>query len=350
MKLLFVDHTTKLGGIDDLERQARGGMVSSLFYVTDRLAARGFEVVVWGTLDAATTAGVRWTTEPEDDAAAIIFNRGMADGHPALGSGHRFLWAHDLPHIGFCPDPRRMRSLTGLVSMSQYADRVWRAMFDYAGRSTVIPNGVEKQLFKPAAHKDHGLLLYASAPNRGLWRLPLIYDAIKSRHAGYQTRFHAYSNMRTQHPGEIRETEDNYELDYSTCEEVGIRRMDPIPQADLAIEMGKAGMMILPTNYPEICSNIVLQSLCCETPVITTGLIGSTGEWLEHDKNALLTKYAPRDYMVYQKEVIMYALEALGSTKLWKKLQRGARKTARTQILSWDDVADRWAKMVRRYC
>ena len=66
----------------------------------------------------------------DNKADVIVFNRGMADGHPELGPGKRILWAHDLPHIGFCPNPQRMNSLTCLVSMSQYADRVWREMFD----------------------------------------------------------------------------------------------------------------------------------------------------------------------------------------------------------------------------
>ena len=347
MKILFVDHTTKLGGIDDLATQARGGMVSSLFHVTNGLAERGHEVVVWSGLDDETPAGVRWVSEPEDDADAIVFNRGMADGHPELGSGRRFLWAHDLPHIGFCPNPRHMRGLACLVSMSRYADRVWRHLFDYDGKSTLIPNGVDFDLFKPRG-KTPEYLIYASAPNRGLWRLPLIYDAVKNRHKG-RIWCHAYSNMRTQHPNEIKETEDNYELDYSTCEEVGIRRLDPIPQHKLAVQLGQAGMLLLPTNYPEICSNIILQSLACGTPVITTGLIGSAGEWLKHRKNAMLTTYAPRDYMVYQKEIIMACVEVLGNTRLARKMQRGALRTARTQILSWDDVADRWAGMVNRY-
>ena len=348
MKILFVDHTPKLSSIDELERKARGGMVSSLFHVTNGLARRGYEVAVWSTLDAKTPDGVRWTTEPEDDADVIVFNRGMDDAKPELGSGHRILWAHDLPHIGFCPDPRHMRSLTCLVSMSQYADRVWRRLFDYPGRSVIIPNGVDKDLFKPGP-KTQQYMIYASAPNRGLWRLPLIFDAVRNRHKG-KIWMSAYTNMRTLHPSEIKETEDNYELDYSTCEEVGIRRLDPIPQHELAGELGRAGMMVLPTNYPEICSNIVLQSLACGTPVITTGLIGSTGEWLKHRKNAMLTEYAPRDYMVYQKEIIMALLEVLGSTRLWKRMQRGALRTAKTQILSWDGVVDRWENMVNRYC
>lgn len=324
-------------------------MVSSLGKITDGLSRRGHDVYVWSNgFDAESESGVKWRSDPIDDADVIVFNRGMNDGHPELGRGKRILWAHDLPHIGFCPNPKAVNALSGLVSMSHYADRVWRDFFEYKGKSFLIPNGVDKDLFKPAEHKDHGYLIYASAPNRGLWRLPLIFDAIKGRAKISSVRMSAYSNMRAMHPGEIKETEDNYELDYSTCEEVGIRRFDPIPQNELAIELGRAGMMILPTNYPEICSNIVLQSIACETPVITTGQIGSVPEWLTHRKNSILTQYAPRDYMIYQKEVILGACEVLGNTKLWKKLRHGCAKT-RKMILSWDDVADRWEKMVNRF-
>ena len=344
MRILFVDHTTKLTSLDDLKKP-RGGMVTSLSIVTEGLQKSGHNVYVWGGLEETSESGVCWTKDPINKADIIVFNRGMADGHPELGPGKRILWAHDLPHIGFCPNPQRMNSLTCLVSMSQYADRVWREMFDYKGKSVIIPNGVS-DIFKPRP-KEIGYMIYASAPNRGLWRLPLIFDAIKSRAKISSIRLHAYSNMRTLHPNEIKETEDNYELDYSTCEEVGIRRLDPIPQSELAVELGTAGLMILPTNYPEICSNIILQSIACGTPVITTGQIGSVPEWLKHRKNAMLTTYAPRDYMVYQKQIIMNACEVLGNTRLWRKLRQGAE---RTRILSWDDVVGRWVKMVNRYC
>jgi len=348
MKILFVDHTTHIKCLEDFKLKARGGMVTSLGKVSDGLS-KNHEVFVWAKgFNAESEAGVKWISDPIDDADIIVFNRGMDNGHPELGKGKRILWAHDLPHIGFCPDPKTMNSLSGLVSMSQYADRVWRDMFEYKGKSFLIPNGVDFNLFNPAHEKDHGYLIYASAPNRGLWRLPLIFDAIKGRAKISSVRMTAFSNMRTMHPGEIKETEDNYELDYSTCEEVGIIRKDPIPQKELAIELGRASMMLLPTNYPEICSNLVLQSLACGTPVITTGKIGSIPEWLTHRKNSMLTNYAPRDYMVYQKEIILNTCEVLGNTRLWKKLRRGAEKT-RNKILSWEDVVGRWERMVNRF-
>ena len=346
MKILFVDNNTHLKTLDDLKTQARGGMVASLLHVTDGLSKKGYDVHVWGNdFDDVSAAGVTWHKDPINDADVIIFNRGIGDAAPALGPGKRILWTHDLPHAGHCKDHRYMNALTCMVSMSKYGDRVWRDMFDYTGKSVCIPNGVDKGLFKRAPNKECQYLIYASAPNRGLWRMPLIFDAIRNHVPG--TYMRAYSNMRSQHPGEIKETEDNYELDYYSCEEAGIDRRDPIPQHELAKELGSAGLMILPTNYPEICSNSILQSLACGTPVITAGSIGSAPEWLKHKKNAMLTTYQARDYMVFQRQIIQYAVTVLRDRPMHLRMMAAA---AKTKILSWDDVVDRWDAMVRRYC
>ena len=346
MKLLFVDSNTHLNTLDDLKTSARGGMVSSLLIVTDGLARKGYDVHVWGNdFDAVSDDGVKWHKDPEvTDADAIIFNRGIGDGAPALGPGKRFLWTHDLPHAGHCKNHKYMNMLTCMVSMSKYGDRVWRDMFDYTGKSVLIPNGVDKELFKPG-EKDPSYLIYASAPNRGLWRLPLIFDAIRTHVPG--THMRAYSDMKTLHPAEAKETEANYELDYHSCEEAGIERLDPIPQHELAVEIGRAGLMILPTNYPEICSNSILQSLACGTPVITAGSIGSAPEWLKHKKNSMLTTYQARDYMVFQRQIIQNTVTVLRDKRMHLKMMRAA---VNTKILSWADVIEKWDAMVRRYC
>ena len=347
MKILFVDSNTHLKTLDDLKTQARGGMVSSLLIVTDGLSRKGHDVHVWGNdFDAVSDSGVTWHKKPTvTNADAIVFNRGLGSGEPALGTGKRFLWTHDLPHAGHVKDHKFLNMLTCMVSMSRFGDRIWRDMFDYKGRSVIIPNGVNKDLFKPSEIKDPKYLIYASAPNRGLWRLPLIFDAIKNHVPGVRMR--AYSNMKTLHPGEAKENEANYELDYGSCEEAGIERLDPIPQHELAEELGCAGLMILPTNYPEICSNAILQSLSCGTPVITAGSIGSAPEWLRHKKNSILTTYQARDYMVFQRQIIKGAVSVLSHRPTHLRMMKEA---AKTKILSWGAVIEKWDAMVRRYC
>ena len=62
MRLLFIDASTKLKTVRDLDSQGRGGMVSSLFKVTDYLARRGHHVCVLSDIESTgqTKSGVNW--------------------------------------------------------------------------------------------------------------------------------------------------------------------------------------------------------------------------------------------------------------------------------------------------
>jgi glycosyltransferase involved in cell wall biosynthesis len=207
----------------------------------------------------------------------------------------------------------------------------------------LIPNGVDKNLFYPRK-KDLDYLIYCSAPNRGLKRLPLIFDAIRNR----STRvvyMKAFSNMKDLHPNECYNNIDEHVISYKECDESGIEMLNPVPQHILAEELGAAGLMILPTDYPEICSNVILQSLASGTPIITTGQLGSSCEWLQHSKNGMVTKYKPYDYMVYTLEMVRNALYVLDNERLHKKM---IDRAFNTKINTWEEIGAKWDKMLRR--
>ena len=102
--------------------------------------------------------------------------------------------------------------------------------------------------------------------------------------------------------------------------------------------------MIIPSDLPEICSNIVLQSLACGTPVITTGNLGSAPEWI-NKKNGRLTKFKSNDYMIYQMEIMRHAVEILEDEYIHRRLINGA---INTKIYTWDEIGAKWWKMLRK--
>lgn len=333
MRLLFIDNSTRLNSVSDLTSRARGGMVSSLFHVTDYLSRRGHDVTVLSDIlsTGATPAGTKWLHEAWGQYDVLVCNRGIDDGYDTIRARRRILWTHDLPHSGWIPDPRRIRAFDRTVFMSRYAERVWRTFYKDIGKSVLIPNGVGP-LFYPR-EKDHDTLIYASAPNRGLDKLPLIHDAIRTR-VGREIRLVAYSNLAALHPNEGADT-----FDYTPIRESAVELHDPIPQDELAGRLGQAGLMILPSGYPEICSNIVLQSLRSGTPIITTGGLGATPEWVRHGTNGLLTQFQPADYMVHVIEIVRHAVAVLEDRRLHDRLIRGA---SRTRIPTWEQVGERW--------
>ena len=337
--------STKLDSIDDLKTRARGGMVSSLFAISDGLADLGHEIVVKSDVKVGgvTQAGTRWITEYDDEPFdVLVCNRGVGMGDPHINAKKRVLWTHDLPHVGFIPNPKIMNAFSATVFMSGYAERIWRTFYPTIGKSWTLPNGVNRELFYPRG-KDPDYMIYASAPNRGTDRLPLIYAATKTR-TGRPLWMRAYTNMAKLHPNECKD--DSYAQNYKTCQEAGIEVMDPIPQTELAEELGRAGVMVMPTIYPEICSNIILQSLASGTPVFTTGNLGSAPEWIRHGKNGMLTQYQPHDYMVYQIEMVRNLVKVISNPRVHRKMMMKAAQTK--GIYTWKQVVSQWNKMLSR--
>lgn len=341
-RVLFLDLSTGLGTLEGYNG-AVGGRVGSLRIVSDYLAREGWRVeVLSDCAPGETTAGARWVDRPEGRYDVLVLNRGLGRGYAEIDARHRVLWTHDLPHTGYVQDARHPRMLSGVVYMSRYGRDVWRTAFPSLGRGVIIPNGVDRKLFRPI-EKDLDLIVYASAPNRGLSRLPLILDAVRTR-SRPDVYLVAYSNLAKLHPVEVGETDENACI-YAEIVASDVDLRDPIPQPLLAGQLARAGMMILPTGYPEICSNIVLQALSCGVPIVTTGHLGATPEWVSA-RNGSLTRYQPHDYMVYTMEIVRNASAILNDVRRHRSLIDGA---SRTPVWSWDKVGHAWHKYLSRF-
>ena len=337
-------------------------MISSLFIVPDSLSLRGHKCYVLSDVEkgGVTKNGVTWyqstnmtIEEREREYDVVVYNRQILDGLPELRTKHRILWTHDLPHHGFIPNPKTIKAFAYTVFMSKYAERVWRKYYLTIGNSCVIPNGVDKTIFFPR-EKDHDLILFCSAPNRGLKHLPLIYRSLKQRIHSDLVLI-AYSNMKLLHPESNRKeydkvgffggNDETHKDAYKQCIAAGIDLRNPVPQPILAEMLGQAGLLIMPTEYPEICSNIVLQSLASGTPIITTGGIGSAEEWIKNWKNGFVTEFKPHDYWVCYLEMVRAIIKILNTRILHNRLIRNA---GRTKVLTWQEVGKSWDRMLSK--
>lgn len=145
--------------------------------------------------------------------------------------------------------------------------------------------------------------------------------------------------------GDMKDHADQFLIDYDDSQVEGLSFKDPIPSESLAEQVGQAGLCIMPTGYPEICSNSILQSLASGTPIVTTGGLGSACEWVRHKYNGWLTKYTPSDYMAYSAEIINGAETILNNEKRHRKLIKNA---AKTNILDWNEVGNKWFKLLSK--
>lgn len=344
MRILFIDRSTGLDTVNDLKTKPRGGMINSLFQVTDYLSYIGHDVTVLSDIKnkGTTSCGVKWVSDLYTNTYdCLVCNRGIGDGYPDIKAKKRILWTHDLPHSGFIQNPKNIKAFNFTVFMSRYAERIWRTFYKDIDKSVYIPNGVDKDLFYPR-EKDLNSLIYFSHPNRGLRKLPLIADSIAARLKKPIT-FKAFCNAEKMYPfdQDVRDHATESSLPYEASEVLQV--LDPIPQQRLAEEVGQAGLMIMPSGYPEICSNNVLQALASGTPIITTGNLGATSEWVKHRKNGMLTEFLPNDYMVHSVEMVRNAVEVLENESLHRKLIKNA---AKTKIFSWTEIGRQWEKLI----
>jgi len=344
VRIAFHDYSTRLETVTDLVQRARGGMISSLFEVSDYLSLQGHEVDVISDIatPGKTRRGTTWLHRPTEEYDVLVVNRGIGDGHPLIRARRRVLWTHDLPHPGFVPEQKMLNAFSLVVFMSRYAERIWRSLFSGIGRSAQIPNGVNRARFYPR-EKDRGLWLYCSAPNRGLARLPFLYDCLRAR-LGVGDMV-AFSNLASLHPGEMGAA-DEYAATYAAVDGSGVQLRDPVPQDMLTDWLGRAGLLLMPSDYPEICSNTILQALASGTPVAATGGLGSAGEWVRHRKNGVLTRWLPHDYMAYTDNLIREVERILEP----RRHAAACRAAAATKILSWSEVGARWERQLSRLC
>jgi glycosyltransferase involved in cell wall biosynthesis len=353
VKVLFFDNSTGLKTIDDLEHRARGGMISSLFRLSDELQRRGVKCWVYsGVKTGGLKNGVWWFHKDEDPAQfhfdIIVFNRTTHDGQPHIRAKHRVLWTHDLPHHGFIPKQSIVKAFSKIVFMSHYAERVWRAFYPLIGKSVIIPNGVDRDVFYPRK-KDLDYMIYGSAPNRGLHHLPLFYDAVKYRTRG-SVYLRAYSHLESLHPQEKADEDrfwaEDFNETYKGLDDSDVDLRKPLQQKEYAGQLGRASLMVLPTTYPEICSNSILQALASGVPIVTTGNIGSAAEWIKSGWNGYMTDFHPYDYMIFQVQMVRGAVKILNHPTIHNRMIKNAAKTPR--IYDWVEIARKWHKMFKR--
>jgi glycosyltransferase involved in cell wall biosynthesis len=207
----------------------------------------------------------------------------------------------------------------------------------------MIPNGVDRSRFYPGAH-DRLTLLYCSAPNRGLKRLPLILDALRRR-VSPAVRCLAFSNLQQQHPAEILD-EDPFTAVYQSVAESSVELRNPVPQTELAEVMRTAGVLIMPSDYPEICSNNVLQALASGLPVITTRM-GSAEEWVKSGRNGHLIDWWPQHGMIYDVEFVRRLMATISSEKTYQWM---SKKAYQTPLWTWPDVGRAWERLCSQLC
>ena len=112
----------------------------------------------------------------------------------------------------------------------------------------------------------------------------------------------------------------------------------PVSPEVLGHLLRQARCFLMPNNYPEICSNLLLQAQACGCPVVTSN-IGSAPEFIDNGETGLMTtRYQPHDLYSWVIEYTNLVLDVAGSDSLFKKISENSPKAVKT----WDQVGRLW--------
>lgn len=346
MKVLFADATE---GFTPTRRSEKpcGGILTSMAIIPKYLASKGMEVTVKSTFsEKCEVDGVKYVPIGEREKLpkwdVLVINRNGIN-LPIVRYAHSIgskvvWWLHDIVDMRYLED-KAYDEVDKIVALSHYCKTSYAKFYDIPeSRFVVIPNGVEKAVFYPGKFEDRKLrrMILASAPVKGF--VPIEATWVNVQRQFKDADLLIYSNQSL-HDKQNMGTHDAF---LKGMEELGAKVQSPVPQNILADKMRGAGCLLMPNSYPEICSNLLLQAQACGLPVISSN-IGSAGEFIKSGETGILTEEYPHDMWLWVKFYVKAVVELFNDQDKQRMISENAPKN----VLSWEDVGEKWHEMVQ---
>ncbi len=300
MRIVFVCGTSI--PLRPMEERPLGGSESSLLIVAGELARRGAEVHVVGAdaphgselagVRLLDIAEVRRTGLPRADLLVSLNRRIRPETVERLG-GARVRYAHWHQNDAYSPyakhfaDPAFGARVDRFVFVSHHQASAFQARFALgARRISVIANPVSPAFIglfpggSPVlAAKDPELLVYASAPNRGLE--PLARGVLpRLRAARPGLRLEIYSGFQIDQGQSYGERDGTINTDFfeallGECAKLpGVSVHRGLPKPALAARLKRAAMLCYPCSYRETSCIAALEAMAAGCQVSTSSLGG----------------------------------------------------------------------------
>lgn len=346
MKLLFIDQTDGHNP-HQLYDKPTGGTLTSLTKVPEELVKLGHEVWVCSRYEPKdgieVINGVTYILKcgeiPKWDVT--IFNRNALPLNfvqYCKQQGSKLIWwLHDIVDSRYLADNAFM-AMDKIVALSNYCKNTYSDFYEISkDKFTVIPNGVDNQIYYPGNYSERNphLFLSASALIKGYTAYPMVLDNLK-RHDP-DVDFRIYSSQKL-HGIENNNSQNEFLKMMSIN---GAHTYAPTTQPVLAHLMRKAWALLMPNTYPEICSNLLIQARACGLPVVASH-IGSNKEFL--DKGGLLTsQWNPHDIHSW---VVEYTRQVC-SLQVDSELHKQLSTEAPIGIKSWEEIGHDWNELIQ---
>ena len=343
-RYLFIDQTS---GHDPHARKSKptGGILNSLTLIPEYLASHGHDVYVQSSYDKTEDVnGVhyvdRQTPVPKWDVA--IFNRNVLPKEFLLYCkeiGAKVVWwLHDIVQLRYLEDDA-FKYVDHVVALSDYCKETYCDFYSLnANKCSVIPNGVDKELFHPGPYNERNPNLYITASALVKGTMPLHSVFMNLKRVNPDVDFRIYSSQKL------------HGMNNSPSQEEFLQKMEmdgahiyrPVSQEVLAHLLRKAHCLLMPNTYPEICSNLLLQAQASGCPVVTSN-IGSAPEFIENRTTGLMTtKYYPHDYYSWIVEYTNLVFD-LSNKELHKTISENASR----DVKDWNEIGERWENVLK---
>lgn len=344
MRILFVD-LTKGHDPKALYDKPTGGTLTSLTKVPEYLASIGHEVYVSSTHQVEETVnGVHYIVAnskvPKWDVT--VFNRNVLPNDfvkYCKQQGSKIVWwLHDIVDTRYLPDNTYLL-VDKVVALSKYCKDTFSDFYSIHPDSfTIIPNGIDPEVFYPGVYEDRNphLFITASAPIKGYTPIEATFSSLKDFDMDLDFRIYSSQSLHGQ------ENTEGQKKFLDRMHVAGAHVYAPTSQKVMAALMRKAWVLLMPNSYPEICSNLLLQARACGLPVVSSN-IGSNPEFVEHEKTGLLTtKWHPHDIHSWSVE---FARQACVLQR-HPDLHRSISEKSPLDVLTWREVGEKWNELI----
>lgn len=345
LRVLLVDGT---GGFTPyrLASKPTGGICTSLTLIPSFLSRMGIECYVKSIYEEKVFVnGVQYLpfNAQSPDVDIVVLNRNALN-HKILSrftyrKAKVIWWLHDMVDHRYLDDGA-YRELEYIVSLSDYCTESYSEFYGIPKEKFhKIPNGIDPGIWYPGDwnKRDPNLFVYASSPTKGF--------AI-SGFAFVQIKRHLPNAVYAIYGNQSLHDLDNTPMFKRWCGEmskIGAQIKEPIPQKALADVFRKAWALLMPNDYPEMCSNLMLQARACGLPVVTTP-VGSASEWIEDGETGLLAKRYPHDKFLLWADYARKIMSIVADHDLHRYISENAPKGVPT----WTEVSEKWYKYVTK--
>ncbi len=346
MKILFVDLTA---GHDPnrLYDKPTGGTLTSLTKIPELLVKHGHEVYVRSSYEKEELVnGVQYLTHDSilQKWDVVVFNRNVLPYEfvsKCKEEGAKIVWwLHDIVDTRYLPDAT-FTLVDHIVALSKYCKETFSDFYEIPkDKFNVISNGIDPEVFNPGEYdrRNPHTYIVASAPIKGYAPIPMTYENLKKQDPDLD--FRIYSSQ-TLHGKDNSPGQQQY-LNFMGTN--GAHMYAPVNPRVLAAIMKKAWALLMPNNYPEICSNLLIQARACGLPVVTSN-IGANPEFIEHEKTGLLTtKWHPHDMHAWSVEFTREVSKLQQNKELHKQISEQTSK----DVPTWEEIGGKWNECIQQ--